>query len=86
MKEQFDKFYGANKELVDQSAHFAVGLCVVILLAQFVNIYIGFLVMMGAAALREVYQHKFQNKALGAGSVLDLSMFANGGLIGWIFL
>jgi len=73
-------FYVRHKQLVDQSAHVVFGALVAAALALVLPWYAAFGLMMVAAFVRELAQHRGFN--LGAGSALDLAFFAVGGVLG----
>lgn len=87
-----------SKQLVDQAAHYLAGAIIVCIwmkvfdlasiesLSYNITFIVSFTLMMGAAYLREVLQHRFdRDPSLGVGSYVDLVFFALGGLsVFWI--
>lgn len=76
-------FYKKHKQLIDQSAHFVVGGAVVLALALVMPALAAIGVMLLAATVREIIQHRGFD--LGWGSALDLLFFLLGGIAGGWF-
>jgi len=75
-------FYDRNKQLIDQTAHFAVGLGFVVVMSIIAPILVSMGVMMALAIAREIIQH--EGFDLGFGSALDLAFFFVGGFFGCV--
>jgi len=70
-----------KKELIDQTAHFAVGFVATAVIAVFVNVYISACVVFAFAVSREIYQRLSKNDnwySCGWGCRLDLMFWAFG--------
>lgn len=75
-------FYDRNKQLVDQSAHFAVALVVTMIIGHFLGWLIGVGTTMFAATMRELAQHGWDPDDFKMGTVIDLTFFAIGSIAG----
>lgn len=78
-------FYDRNKQLVDQSAHFAVALVVTMIIGKFLGVPFAVVAMMIGATLRELSQHGWDPGGFKMGTVIDLTFFAVGSIAGaWL--
>lgn len=79
-------FYDDHKQLIDQSAHTAVGLVVTVAIGYFLGPMVGALTTMAGALLRELSQHDWDPFDFKGGTALDLGFFAVGAALGVVGL
>ena len=71
-----------KEEIIDQGAHFLIGLIAVVSIGNFVPVWVAFIIMISGALIRELWQHEWDIKKMGVGSWKDMGFWFLGGVIG----